>query len=212
MVELTCYYCQESVSEGQLLCPACGGSLVGTPTVASPLPRSSGEVEAPRVAPGECPRCGADVPDPGNLICVSCLEPLNRDPGFEGAGAGAGTLTGSGAATGTRRDVPRTLTLDFPGGRVTIRPGGSAVLGRDPVASPYAPVFQSAENVSRRHATLGVASSGAAWVRDEDSTNGTYVNGAVSEAGVTTALRDGDRLRLAADVESDVRLVECVDG
>jgi pSer/pThr/pTyr-binding forkhead associated (FHA) protein len=143
------------------------------------------------------------IPDPGNLVCVECLEPLARramadPPAYD-------------AVTGTRRDVPRTLMVTFPDGQVTVPAGTTVLLGRAPECGPYAGVFASCDNVSRRHATLGAEPGGAAWVRDEKSINGTYVNGVRAEPGVRTGLRDGDILRFAADVEAQVRLLEPTD-
>ena len=59
-------------------------------------------------------------------------------------------------------------------------------------------------NVSRRHATIGLAPHGA-WIRDENSTNGTFVNGRPVKAGETADLAEGAELRLASDVRATVR-------
>jgi pSer/pThr/pTyr-binding forkhead associated (FHA) protein len=127
-----------------------------------------------------CPFCGNLGPESAPL-CPACGGPL---------------LTGG------------TLLLEFPGGRVTVPPGDSIVLGRDPAISDCARVFQRFENVSRLHATLRVEPGGAAWVRDEGSTNGTFVNGVPAVTGEAISLHDGDLLRLAADVAARVRLRE----
>lgn len=212
MADLSCFYCGEAVPDGVLLCPACGGSQLAGATVSGPLPSPSSPLspapatsaeadEVDETAEATCPRCGAGIPDPANLVCVECLVPFDR----------AGPATPADEAAGTRRDVPRTLLLVFPGGRVLVRPGGSAVLGRAP-DGPHAAVFGGSGNVSRRHAVLGVDPNGAAWVLDEGSVNGTYVNDVPAGPGVRTFLHDGDVLRLAADVEATVRLTERSDG
>ncbi|GAA0390504.1 hypothetical protein Acor_47230 [Acrocarpospora corrugata] len=223
MADLTCPYCGNPAPETAPLCPTCGGPLLTGETGQSGQPGQdsqagqlghagqlgqggqAGEPGKTRIGPlparrDGCPACGADIPDPGNLVCVECLEPLGRTPDRREPVAG------------TRRDRPRTLLLDFPGGRVTVPPGGTETLGRDPAAGGSAQVFQRFENISRRHATLGVDPGGSAWIRDENSTNGTFVNGVPIRPGARTSLHDGDLLRLAADVEARVRLRENADG
>ena len=48
--------------------------------------------------------------------------------------------------------------------------------------------------------------SGHASIRDENSTNGTFVNGDRVLPGVSVRLADGDIVRLAADVSAEVVL------
>ena len=69
-----------------------------------------------------------------------------------------------------------------------------------------AAAFAHFDNVSRRHATVRVDDSGHASIRDENSTNGTYVNDDRVLPGLEVRLVDGDRVRLAADVSGDVSL------
>ena len=60
-------------------------------------------------------------------------------------------------------------------------------------------------NVSRRHATVGLAPHGA-WVRDERSMNGTFVDGRRVVPEVVVELPEGAELRLASNVYATVRL------
>jgi hypothetical protein len=136
-----------------------------------------------------CPHCGAEVPDVGNPVCVQCLRPLH-DQG-QGQGGGPQQLT---------------LVVQFGSGELKVTPGQELVLGRDPVQSPVASTFSRFDNVSRRHAVVGVDGGGQAWVRDERSTNGTFVNDRRLGPGEQTSLRDGDSLRLAADARGQVRM------
>ena len=78
------------------------------------------------------------------------------------------------------------------------------VLGRDVRDQRLAPL-QDMNNVSRRHATIGLSARGA-WVRDEHSTNGTYVNDSPIAVGEMVDLAEGAELRLASNVRADVRL------
>jgi hypothetical protein len=135
-----------------------------------------------------CPHCGAEIPDVGNPVCVQCLRPLH-DQG--GGGAGAQQVS---------------LFVQFSSGELQVSAGQELMLGRDPVQSPVASAFTRFDNVSRRHATLGIDGSGQAWIRDERSTNGTFVNDRRLQPGEQTPLRDGDSLRLAADARGQVRV------
>ncbi len=134
-----------------------------------------------------CPHCGADIPDIGNPVCVQCLRPLN-DPA---------------AAAGGLQQL--TVVVQFSSGEVQVSSGQELVLGRDPVQSPVASTFSRFDNVSRRHATIGIDGGGQVWVRDERSTNGTFVNDRRLSPGEQAPLRDGDSLRLAADARGQVR-------
>lgn len=82
----------------------------------------------------------------------------------------------------------------------------TVLLGRDEGYSPFSGLFAKRDNVSRRHASVGVCADGAAWVRDEFSTNGTYVNDVRVTPGATAPLVDGDVLRIASDVSARVKL------
>jgi hypothetical protein len=135
-----------------------------------------------------CPHCGAEIPDVGNPVCVQCLRPLHD---LGGGGAGAQQVS---------------LFVQLSTGELQVSAGQELVLGRDPVQSPVASTFSRFDNVSRRHATLGIDGNGQAWIRDERSTNGTFVNDRRLQPGEQTPLRDGDSLRLAADARGQVRL------
>ncbi|MDN3353093.1 FHA domain-containing protein [Actinomadura sp. DC4] len=136
-----------------------------------------------------CPHCGAEIPDVGNPVCVQCLRPINDT----GAGGGGGPQQVN-------------VTVTFSSGDLQVTPGQELVLGRDPVHSPVASAFSRFDNVSRRHATLGIDNSGQPWIRDERSTNGTFVNDRRLQPGEQASLRDGDSLRLAADARGQVRV------
>ncbi len=84
--------------------------------------------------------------------------------------------------------------------------GTSLLLGRDPAESLVAAAFSQYENVSRRHATVTVDDNGHASIRDEHSTNGTFVNGDRVLPGTAVRLADGDVVRLAADATAEVLL------
>jgi pSer/pThr/pTyr-binding forkhead associated (FHA) protein len=98
------------------------------------------------------------------------------------------------------------LRLTFPTGNVEVPAGTSLLLGRDPAESLVAAAFSGFENVSRRHATVTMDDAGHASIRDENSTNGTFVNGDRVLPGIAVRLADGDLVRLAGDVTAEVLL------
>jgi pSer/pThr/pTyr-binding forkhead associated (FHA) protein len=108
--------------------------------------------------------------------------------------------------TGSGRISPAVLRLAFPTGNVEVPAGTSLLLGRDPAESLVAAAFSGFENVSRRHATVTVDDHGHATIRDEHSTNGTFVNGDRVLPGTAVRLADGDTVRLGGDATGDVLL------
>jgi pSer/pThr/pTyr-binding forkhead associated (FHA) protein len=154
-----------------------------------------------------CPNCAAEV-KPGDLICFTCGANLPRVTATEEDAPAPTTvmeeyLRPQNRAAGIS---PAVLRLAFPTGNVEVPAGTSLLLGRDPAESLVAAAFAQYENVSRRHATVMVDDAGHATIRDENSTNGTFVNGDRVLPGVAVRLADGDVVRLAADVAADVLL------
>ena len=192
MATLTCPGCAAAVSHDDLICFSCGANLprrgpleeeVTPPTVMQEYLRRE-DSTAPG-APSACPACGRAVMDRSLVICPAC---------------------GATLAAPTGPISPVVLRLSFPTGNVDVPAGTSLVLGRDPGESLVAAAFARYENVSRRHATVTMDDDGHASIRDENSTNGTFVNGDRVLPGVAVRLADGDVVRLAADVAADVLL------
>jgi ribosomal protein L40E len=189
MASLSCPDCGVKVQPEDLICFRCGANLphalepdddVPTPTISQKFLSSGKET------PTTCMNCGAVVPDAADVICPVCGDPL---------------------PTGQRRRIsPVVMRITFPTGNVDIPAGTSVLLGRDPAESLVAAAFARYDNVSRRHATVKVDDSGHATIRDENSTNGTYVNDDRVLPGSEVRLVDGDRVRLAADVTGSVSL------
>ncbi len=189
MASLSCPDCGVKVQPEDLICFRCGANL---PHASGPeddvlTPTISQKFIAAGVDPSAtCPSCGAPVYDAADVICSNCGDPL---------------------PTGHRRRIsPVVMRITFPTGNVDIPAGTSVMLGRDPAESLVAAAFAHFDNVSRRHATVQVDDSGHATIRDENSTNGTYVNDDRVLPGAEVRLVDGDRVRLAADVTGDVSL------
>jgi hypothetical protein len=192
MATLTCPGCAAAVSHDDLICFTCGTNLprrgpveeeVTPPTVMQEYLRRD-DSSAPG-APATCPACGRAVVDQTLVTCPAC----------------GATLT---AATGPISPV--VLRLSFPTGNVDVPAGTSLVLGRDPGESLVAAAFASYENVSRRHATVTVSDTGEATIRDEHSTNGTFVNDDRVVPGTDVRIANGDSVRLGADASADVSL------
>jgi ribosomal protein L37E len=187
MDTLSCPDCGVRVQQEDLICFRCGANLphahvpdedLLTPTVSQQFIRAG-------IDPATCPRCGTQAPDPADVICARCGGPLPQ----------------------TRQRISTVvMRITFPTGNVDIPAGTSVLLGRDPAESLVAAAFARYDNVSRRHATVQVDDWGHASIRDENSTNGTYVNDDRVLPGAEVRLVDGDRVRLAADVTGDVSL------
>lgn len=202
MATVTCTSCGWENEQDAELCLRCSSPL-GLADGAPPPP----PVEQPgdardesEAADGEehCPFCGAEIPDPGNLACIDCLRPFPTPA--------AKPPPPVSEAGGTRRDpVPGArlrLTFSANGkdlGEIDLAADEELLIGREP-SSRCAAVIGTWDNVSRRHAVIGVDSDGAAWVRDEYSTNGTRLNDTPVRAGRRSVLQRGDRLTFGADV------------
>jgi ribosomal protein L37E len=188
MASLSCPDCGVKVQPEDLICFRCGANLphasgsdddLLTPTISQKFIAAGDPLAS-------CPRCGTQVSDAADVVCSVCGEPL---------------------PTGRRRRIsPVVMRITFPTGNVDIPAGTSVLLGRDPAESLVAAAFAHFDNVSRRHATVQVDDSGHASIRDENSTNGTFVNDDRILPGMAVRLVDGDRVRLAADVTGDVSL------
>jgi pSer/pThr/pTyr-binding forkhead associated (FHA) protein len=152
-----------------------------------------------------CPACAATV-KPADLICFTCganLPRVAQDDDQPAATIMQEFLRREDRSGPISASV---LRLSFPTGNVEVPAGTSLLLGRDPAESLVAAAFASYENVSRRHATVTMDDSGHATIRDENSTNGTFVNGDRVLPGIAARLADGDIVRLAADVTAEVLL------
>lgn len=154
-----------------------------------------------------CPNCAAEV-KPGDLICFTCGANLPRTRQTDDDIPPPTTVMQEYLRPADRAEAisPVVLRLAFPTGNVEVPAGTSLLLGRDPAESLVAAAFAGYENVSRRHATVTMDDNGHATIRDEDSTNGTFVNGDRVLPGVAVRLADGDVVRLAADVSAEVML------
>ncbi len=154
-----------------------------------------------------CPNCKAEVKQ-DDLICFTCGTHLPRARSTDDDFPSPTTVMQQYLKPSEQSDAisPAVLRLAFPTGNVEVPAGTTLLLGRDPAESLVAAAFAHYENVSRRHATVTMDDLGHATIRDENSTNGTFVNGDRVLPGVAVRLADGDVVRLAADVSAEVVL------
>jgi pSer/pThr/pTyr-binding forkhead associated (FHA) protein len=153
-----------------------------------------------------CPACAAEV-KPDDLICFTCGANLpRRQPDDDPPPPATIMQEFLRREEGTGPISATVLRLAFPTGNVEVPAGTSLLLGRDPAESLVAAAFSRFDNVSRRHATVTVDDAGYATIRDEQSTNGTFVNGDRVLPGAAVRLADGDIVRLGADVAGEVLL------
>ncbi len=153
-----------------------------------------------------CPHCATEV-KVDDLICFTCGANLPRTARDDDTPAASTVMQAYLRPDERAGPISSTvLRLSFPTGNVDVPAGTTVLLGRDPAESLVAAAFAEYENVSRRHATVTVDDAGHASIRDENSTNGTFVNGDRVLPGISVRLADGDVVRLAADVAADVVL------
>jgi FHA domain-containing protein/double zinc ribbon protein len=194
VAQLSCGVCSGAVSATEVVCHTCGTILVGDGATVVSESAASESIPTPTPAPAgpRCPDCGEPV-EAGATMCSSCMK----------------TVAPAGAYA-TRREEPAggRLLLRIGSADVTVPRGQSLPLGRDAHRSPAAGPLAPYDNVSRLHATIGMDADGRAWIRDERSTNGTYVDGRKLSPGETTPLTAASALRLAADVPIEVRMDE----
>lgn len=213
MARLKCAECGANVSKADPVCRGCGSSLLedgataeippaGRPLVSSPSlqPTADG---GPDRAPGQCPNCGAHIPDPRNLVCIECMTELRPNVPQADKPAAPPPTDGVNPYATVHEQGGARLVVSFAFGNVELSVGQEMMIGRDATDQQLGRL-DDMRNVSRRHATIGLAPRGG-WVRDENSTNGTFVNGRPVKAGETADLAEGAELRLASDVRATVR-------
>jgi len=203
MAQLTCPSCGHEVAAGEQLCPNCiepipnawsDGDTDKTQVVTAEwLAPPVGQIPAPTTSPtkgesawgpdiGQC--TDPDCPHGGRVPARRCSSCGRREP--------APALvrfrkTGESAIIQTE----------------TIRAGETLRVGRvnSPLAGPLVPFG----DVSREHAVIE-NHNGILMITDMDSTHGTFVNGTKIPPTEQRALRHGDGVRFAWNLEAEVDL------
>jgi hypothetical protein len=153
-----------------------------------------------------CPQPGCMeflLPEPPPAVCAEpgCGNPLDPD--------GTCPLHNLGMAAEAAAYAPATsrestlFQLEFPFGAVPVGTGELRI-GRAEEFGAIAESLKDYDKVSRHHAIVWTE-GGELYVRDLNSTNGTFVNDRKVEHGDRRQLHDGDELRLSSTVRVRVR-------
>lgn len=130
-------------------------------------------VPEPAVDPSVCAFCGQKKDPAGNCACTLGAAPSPFAAPAQGASGGPRLIGTQGAYSGHIFELA----------------GGSAVVGRE---AGNAVALVNDGTASRRHATI-TATNGDYFIRDEGSSNGTFVNGArITEQKLTP----GDEIQI----------------
>lgn len=152
-----------------------------------------------------CPTCSDQYPD-DEFVCRTHGMILVADPPHQPGPVG-------GEAETETEDIPRSpaqrpaqLVVAMLGVSVPVEAGPGVLIGRQPESSRFAHALEQAgfTNVGRIHCHLKLV-EGVVQVTDLGSTNGTFVNDLRIDANTPQQLGPGDRLRLAANREVELR-------
>lgn len=214
---MKCSVCGSDNLDGSAYCEDCGARLPVGGASAAPAPTPAPPAPVTEASP-EPPPASEPAPEPsgesgGVQICASCgaenpsYEAYCEDCGASLSGSSASTPAvpvSSGAVESPTASAPPPIarmrlslsdgSRDFPVDKDTIE------LGRkSPVDGIYPDVdltdVDTDSFISRRHGRVLRADSGVLY-EDLGSSNGSFLNDSRLQAGVQTALKDGDRLRL----------------
>lgn len=223
MAPLICTQCASPVSPLEVTCLGCGTLVVNgqntrqlaeTPLAAPdrdpPAPPAGQRSESSAPAkPSQvelaCPHCGTAAGDPAALVCVSCLREFSGPTDVASDDDSEDVDSDEDVLTRTRRDTPAaSVSLEVKNHKVPLPPSARVLIGRDR-SSPACDALAPYENVSRFHAEIHRDPSGL-WITDLGSTNGSFLDGRRLAPGERLPLTDGARLRLAANVETTIRV------
>ncbi|GMU53600.1 MAG: hypothetical protein AMXMBFR33_27460 [Candidatus Xenobia bacterium] len=207
---MKCSVCGSDNLDGSAYCEDCGARLpVGgaapaasnpPPAPASPTPPASEEAEPTPEPSGEggvlvCASCGAENPS-YEAYCEDCGASLSGTSGAPVVSVSSESEPVAVAAPAVAR-IRLSLadgSREFPVSKDTIEIGR-----RSPVDGIYPDVdltdVDTESFISRRHGRVLKGESGVLY-EDLGSSNGSFLNDSRLQAGVQTALKDGDRLRL----------------
>ena len=193
--------CLRTYSVDPGMCGGCGMSdfrQVGEPEpevpVRAPTPPAVIDSELAEARQQELfclePGCGQAI-SAGQEFCDYCGTPIIAVPHVD-PGPGATTAVYLRAGDGTR--IPFTV-------------GREIVLGRSPDHSPWSRIFDGHNGVSRRHAVV-VFDGTNVHIRDEGSSNGTFVNRIRIDGSATLAPADLTTIGLGRNYQITVETDE----
>ncbi|MDL4815008.1 FHA domain-containing protein [Actinomadura opuntiae] len=184
MNELVCANCGAAATD-DVTCPECG-SIADYRVSDAPAATASHDVTAAQA--------GTEAPGGGDPAGRPAPQAPGPEPAPRAGNAATATLS-----------VLNLAYVFTTGEKVSVPPGGSSLLGRDPEFSEAARFLEKDGLVSRRHATIGLDEDGTPWIRDEYSLNGTFVNGERMPAGDRRTLRHEDKVRIGDVLMTIVR-------
>lgn len=180
---MNCGRCGSGVAADEAVCLTCGFALSESTqqTVVDQRPKTSetGEPELAVLPSSACQHC--DSP-PGSVICVTCGDPIEL---MEQASPAHGVI------------------LTLPWGEHTMERGDVLDIGRE--VGPFERILEPYHTVGRRHATFRLTERGNLLLRDNASTNGTFVNGVRCLPTGEIEVPDGAEIRFSSALLVRVR-------
>ena len=203
---MTCSYCGIDLPPTRQLCPKCR-----VPRTRPVLPPAAPKAPNPARAAREQGDDRTAQPDntaqrdvteiarsprqqPGIWTCGQC------DYTNEGGSHRCSSCEAARDAVDAAEEPLYEVTLGFPWGRTTLRRGERLSVGRED--SPLVAHMSDYLNVSRQHAIVELADR--LTVTDLDSTNGTSVNGRLTQPRTPTAIGPGDVVGFGRDLRMTV--------
>lgn len=178
--------CTAFVFSRDTQCPKCGHPIENEQPTPSAAPAGSGEsAETPRYVL-ICPECHTENQS-NAMHCSNCGAPLD-----DGLLEEAGTKMICFRNLKTGRRIQLSLPLN-----------GSAMVGREGALSEQFPADGDQTNVSRVHMTL-LNRNGQVFIRDEHSTNGTYVNGREVAQRTELLVKSGSVIELGPNARDNM--------
>jgi hypothetical protein len=210
----TCPSCGASSSTSDY-CDTCGAALAPAASTATAAPAADPAVAPPMT----CPNCGA-ARTPDDAFCEGCgldfatgqmpAAPVAPDPAVATAGAPSGwrAVVEADQAFYDSNEADGPTAITFPDGAGTREiplTGDEVWIGRRSEAKGFFPAIDLSSpvadpGVSHRHAVLRRQADGSWGLLDEQSTNGTWLNGGDKPVpyGAVIALKDGDRINVGS--------------
>jgi hypothetical protein len=223
---MKCGYCGQENPEGELFCSNCGMKLEGGPPAPAAPPLPTGEPveqieEAEHIEPTEpvkhvepatgkpgvrCENCGMMNPE-GASVCAGCNQPLKKVPGvcphcgFDKNPDNAKFCMSCGMQLSIEDEETSPLQpempevkLVLPNKREILLCEPETIIGRGDFLQEVS--TKEAKYISREHLTIFFEDK-KFYILDENSTNGTKLNGVEIKGSGKKELKNNDRIVLA---------------
>lgn len=222
MAPMTCGRCGSKVAPTVVVCLTCGFPVARSRSAGAVTRKLESAEVSDRIA------CKHDGNKPDAVVCIECgavLQPRTEDSSSEGpepttptgvscqhldSRPGSVTCVTCGEPIGLRQVNPPPcpssrghVVLSLPWGEHTLEPGDVLDIGRD--VGPFERPLEPYPTVGRRHATLRLTDTGTLLLRDNASTNGTFVDGVRCSPTGEIEVRDGAEVRFSSALLMRVR-------